>query len=115
LLSKNQSESRFVFFEGSAREAAGLYPKNVNVGAAVALAGLGFEQTRIKLASEPAIPGPLGIIEAAGAFGTLRFEILALASPDNPKTSWITGHSLVSAALDGMCFPVGKRLSPNAA
>ena len=103
LLAHRQTQ-RVVFFEGSAREAAIGYPQNANVAATVALAGLGLDRTRVQLVSDPAVSGPLGIIEAEGEFGRFRFEILALASPTNPKTSAITGHSLVSAVLEGMSF-----------
>lgn len=97
-------EQRTVFFEGSAREAAIHYPQNANVGATVAFAGFGLDRTRVKLVSDPAVTGPLGIIEADGDFGTFRFEILAYASPINPKTSVITAHSIVMAVREGMCF-----------
>lgn len=96
--------NRFVFFEGSAREASTQYPQNANVAATVALAGIGLDQTRVRLVSDPTVPGPLGVIEAEGDFGRFRFETLALATPSNPKSSALTGHSLVAAALDGMCF-----------
>ena len=95
---------KVVFFRGSAREAARLYPRNANVGAAIALAGLGLDRTMVQLECDSDLAGPLGVITASGAFGHFAFEILALASPDNPKTSAITGHSLVSAVLDGMRF-----------
>jgi aspartate dehydrogenase len=95
---------RVVFFEGTAREAAVQYPQNANVAATVALASLGLDRTRVQLVSDPAVRGPLGIIEAEGEFGCFRFEILALASPANPKTSAITGYSLVTAVHDGMAF-----------
>lgn len=97
-------ERRTVFFTGTAREAAIAYPKNVNVGATVALAGLGFAKTRVQLVSDPDIAGPLGVIEAEGAFGTFRFEILAYASPHNPKTSLLTAHSVIAAVQAGVCF-----------
>ncbi|MBI2290403.1 MAG: DUF108 domain-containing protein, partial [Betaproteobacteria bacterium] len=97
-------EQRTAFFVDSAREAAIRYPQNANVGATVALAGLGLDRTQVKLVSDPAVSGPLGIIEADGDFGTFRFEILAYASPINPKTSVITAHSIVMAAREGMCF-----------
>lgn len=97
-------KERTVFFEGSARQAAAEYPKNANVGAAVALASLGLERTRVRLVSDPQASGPLGIIDAEGDFGTFRFEILAYASPRNPKTSLLTAHSLLAAVRDGACF-----------
>jgi aspartate dehydrogenase len=96
--------ARTVLFEGTAREAALAYPKNVNVGVTVALAGLGMDRTRVSLVSDPDASGPLGIIEASGDFGTFRFEILAYASPRNPKTSLLTAHSIVAAAYSGVCF-----------
>jgi len=101
---------RTVLFEGTAREAALAYPKNVNVGVTVALAGLGMDATRVSLVSDPEAGGPLGIVEAAGDFGTFRFEILAYASPRNPKTSLLTAHSIIAAAYAGVFFPAAKGL-----
>jgi aspartate dehydrogenase len=101
---QHRASERIVFFEANAREAAALYPQNANVAATVALAGIGFERTRVQLVSDPAVAGPLGTIEAEGEFGRFLFEILALASPTNPKTSAITGFSLVSAVREGMAF-----------
>jgi aspartate dehydrogenase len=93
-----------VIFEGTARQAASAFPQNANVGATIALASLGLDRTRVKLVSDPSAAGPIGLIEAEGAFGRFSFEILALASPSNPKSSSLTGHSISSAVLDGMCF-----------
>lgn len=97
---------RVTFFEGSAREAALLYPKNVNIGAAVAFAGIGLDRTIVKMVSDPALDGPLGTVEAEGEFGTFRFDVLAYASPRNPKTSLLTAHSMLAAAREGVCFPL---------
>jgi aspartate dehydrogenase len=95
---------RVVFFEGTAREAAMRYPQNANVGVAVSLAGLGLDRTAVRLVSDPAAKGPLGVIEAQGDFGRFRFEILAYASRSNPKTSALTAHSMVMAVREGMAF-----------
>lgn len=95
------------FFEGSARDAALRYPQNVNVGATVALAGLGLDRTIVRIVSDPQASGPLGIVEAEGDFGSFRFEILAYASARNPKTSLLTAHSLLAAVRDGVCFSPG--------
>jgi aspartate dehydrogenase len=93
-----------VFFEGSARDAALSYPKNANVGVAVALAGIGLEKTRVHLVADPALKDPLGIIEAEGTLGRFRFETLAYAAPGNPKTSRLTAHSLMLALEAGWAF-----------
>lgn len=97
-----------VFFEGSAREAAAHYPRNANVSAAIALAGIGFERTRVRLVASRRWNDPMGLIEAEGAFGTFRFEILAHAFPDNPKTSMLTAYSLLQCARLGGGFPLER-------
>jgi aspartate dehydrogenase len=107
---KKVGPTRTVLFEGTARQAALAYPKNVNVGVTVALAGLGMDRTTVSLVSDPAASGPLGIIEASGDFGTFRFEILAYASPRNPKTSLLTAHSVVAAAYAGVSFTAASAL-----
>lgn len=110
-LALNEPPQRTVLFEGSAREAAARFPKNANVSATIALAGIGFDRTKVALVSDPAVEGPVGLIEASGGFGSMRAEMLALASPLNPKTSAITAHNLAAAALEGMAFaPPAERL-----
>jgi aspartate dehydrogenase len=104
LADETSKTRRVIFFRGSAREAAAQYPQNANVAATIALAGLGLDRTRVQLGSDPHVSGPLGIVEAEGEFGRFTFEILALASPTNPKTSALTGHSMVAAVRDGMCL-----------
>ena len=42
-----------VVFDGTAREATGLYPRNVNVHAALSLAGIGFDRTHSRRARDP--------------------------------------------------------------
>ena len=97
-------DQRITVFSGTARQAAIAYPQNVNVGATVALAGLGLDRTTVHLVSDPSVSGPLGMIEAAGDFGSFRFDILAYASPHNPKTSLLTAHSIIAAVQTGVCF-----------
>lgn len=92
------------FFEGTAREAALAYPQNANVGVTIALAGIGLDRTRVKLTADPSLSDPLGIIDAEGALGKFRFEILAYAAPDNPKTSRLTAYSLLLALRAGWAF-----------
>ena len=46
---------RTVVYQGPTRQACQLYPRNVNVHATVALAGLGFDRTQSVVISDPAV------------------------------------------------------------
>jgi aspartate dehydrogenase len=82
-------------FEGSARDAALLYPKNANVAAAIALAGIGFEKTEVKLIADPTISKNSHEIRAEGDFGSLLFSIEGNTLPGNPHTSALAAMSVV--------------------
>jgi len=82
-------------FSGTAREAALSFPKNANVAATAALAGIGFEKTTVTLIADPGVTQNVHRLEADGAFGSLRLEIQANPSPDNPKTSHMAALSIM--------------------
>jgi aspartate dehydrogenase len=86
-----------VIFTGSAREAARAYPRNANLAAAVALAGLGFEETQVELVADPAATLNTGRIDAVSAAGRLQLSLAGGGFSENPKTSRITAMSVLAA------------------
>ena len=85
------------FYTGTAREAATYYPKNANVAATVALAGLGFEDTEVELCADPHVSANVHDVRVEDAAGTFHFELSAKPFPDNPKTSMLAAFSVVRA------------------
>lgn len=88
---------RTVIFRGSAREAAQRFPKNANIAAIVAMAGIGLDSTAVDLVADPAITDNIGRIEAEGRYGRLTVDMSGHAAPGNPKTSACTALSIVNA------------------
>jgi len=86
-------------FEGTAREACRAFPANVNVVAAVSLAGLGADRTRIAVIADPAIERNRHSVVAEGAFGRLRIEIENVPSA-NPRTGKLSYLSTIAYLRD---------------
>lgn len=99
LLDLDQLSTATTFYEGTATEAARDYPKNTNVTAAVALAGVGFANTRVRLIADPDAPGNIHELEASGAFGHFHIVLTNKPLPENPKTSWLAALSVEQAVI----------------
>ena len=91
--------ARTVFFEGNAQQASRLFPKNANVTAAVALAGVGFEKTTVRLVADPGGTSNCHEVAAKGAFGEFSIQLRNASLPDNPKTSRLAALSVQQAVM----------------
>jgi aspartate dehydrogenase len=83
-------------FTGTAREAASGFPANVNVAAALALAGIGPDRTTIEIWADPAVDRNIHRIEVEADSARLSFRIENVPSLENPRTGRLTPLSVVA-------------------
>ncbi|WP_343582858.1 aspartate dehydrogenase [Herbaspirillum sp.] len=82
-------------FSGSAHEAVRHFPANLNIAAALSLAGIGPRRTMVELWLDPAIRSNCHTVEVDADSGTMRFSIEATPSA-NPGTSRLAAQSVLS-------------------
>lgn len=104
LLDLDALDTATVFFDGTARDAARQYPKNANVAASIALAGLGFERTRVQMIADPDVTSNIHAFDITGDAADVHVRIEGKPAPGNPKTSLPTVYSLVREVM--------RRVSP---
>lgn len=95
-LSVENLDEEMTLFAGSAKEAIAKFPQNANISIIISLAGIGVEQTSVKIIADPTVDKNVHTLQASGDFGTLRLTLENNPSPDNPKTSYLTGLSILS-------------------
>jgi aspartate dehydrogenase len=83
-------------FSGTAREAARGFPANVNVAAALAMAGIGPDRTTIEIWADPAVSRNMHRIEVEADAARFAFEIENVPSRENPRTGKLTALSVVA-------------------
>lgn len=84
-------------FEGPAREGVPHFPQNVNIAAVLAMAGIGFDRTRLEVVADPALTLNTHTIRIAGRTGVITVILENVPSPDNPKTAWLACYSALAA------------------
>lgn len=94
-LINKEIEEATVIFEGNASEAIKQFPKNMNVSIVLALASIGFEQTKVTLVADPQIDKNIHQIDVTGDFGEASFIIKNNPLPENPKTSYLAAMSIL--------------------
>jgi aspartate dehydrogenase len=87
-------------FDGSARDGARGFPANVNVAAALSLAGIGPDKTRLEIWADPALERNTHRIEVDADTASFSMAIENVPS-ENPKTGRIVALSTI-ATLRGL-------------
>lgn len=90
-----------VIFEGNAYDAAAGFPANVNVAAALALAGIGPERTTVRLWADPGVDRNIHTIKVEAAAARLTMTVENVPSESNPRTGKLTPLSVL-ACLRGL-------------
>jgi aspartate dehydrogenase len=92
-------------FSGTARVAARGFPANVNVAAALALAGIGPDRTTVEIWADPSVTRNIHRIEVEAAAARFSMQIENVPSPENPRTGQLTPLSVI-AALKKLSSPL---------
>lgn len=82
---------RTIVYDGATRAVCSLYPRNVNVHACIALAGIGFDKTHSTIISDPAVSTNAHIIELKGDGMDITLDISSYAN--GAVTGAYTPHS----------------------
>jgi aspartate dehydrogenase len=93
-----------VVFEGTAREACRGFPANVNIAAAISLAGIGPDRTRVRIVADPTVSRNTHELQVVGSFGRFTLHIENVPT-ENPRTGMLAAQSAV-ATLRKLASPV---------
>lgn len=88
-------KEKTVLFDGPTREACQKFPRNVNVHAGIAIAGLGFDKTRSRIVADPDVEGNTHLIEVQA--DGMRFNIEVCSVPKGLVTGAYTPVSAFNA------------------
>ncbi len=94
-----------VLFEGSAIDAVRYFPENVNVAAALSIAGIGTRKTHVTIIADPSVRENMHEINISGSFGKMCIKIENIPSPINTKTSYLAAMSAI-ATLKTISNPI---------
>ena len=88
-------------FEGDAYDAAAGFPANVNVAAALALAGIGPRRTTVRIWADPGVDRNIHTIRVEAEAARLTMTVENVPSEANPRTGKLTPLSVL-ACLRGL-------------
>ena len=85
-----------LLYEGPVEVACRLFPANVNVSAALSLAGIGPQKTTTRVYADPTVTRNTHEIIVEGEFGRFSLKIENVPSPSNPRTGILSALSALA-------------------
>ncbi len=86
-----------VIFEGHAGDAVKAFPRNVNVSAILAYAGIGRENTNVVIKADPSMKINKHEVYIKSDHGEVRVEVSNVPFEINPRTSKLAAFSILAA------------------
>ena len=92
-------------YAGSAREGALGFPANVNVAAALGLAGIGVDRTQLEIWADPTITKNIHTIVVESDSSRFELKMENIPTEENPRTGRIVAQSVI-ATLRRLVDPI---------
>lgn len=86
----------YLILGGPVTEVAKAFPANVNVAAAVSLAGIGADKTRMEVWADPSLERNLHTVRVTSDSSDFTMSIQNRPSAENPATGIITAQSVIA-------------------
>ena len=95
-ISVENLEAAKCVFTGSARDAARGFPANVNVAAALALAGVGPDKTEVEIWADPALDRNVQTVTISSDSGEATMTMKNIPTDENPRTGRVVANSVIA-------------------
>jgi aspartate dehydrogenase len=83
-------------YEGTVREAAAMFPANVNIAVALGLAGIGVDRTRYEIWADPGIDRNTHTVKVDSDSTRFEMSIANIPTEENPATGKNTALSVIA-------------------
>ena len=87
------TQPKKIIFEGSVKQAIQYFPKNLNVSALLALAGLGPQKTKVRVIAYKRLAHNVHEMEVKSRAGKITLKTENFPHPQNPRTSALAIYS----------------------
>lgn len=104
-----ETDEPITVYDGSARQAAMLFPRNANVAATLALAVGDWSAVSARMVADAATAVSRHVVQFTAQVGEYRFDLGNHPDPDNPATSGLVAYNvlrLLAGLSPGDCWRI---------